>query len=239
MDNISDGENGARILVLEDDFLIQTLVKKALEQAGFIVETAVHAEEAFQIIEESGFPHLAIVDIMLPYGINGLKFCEVLHEFTDLPIIILSAITNSTVVIQAIEQHAEDYVKKPFDPSELVARVRRVLKRIGNFAYPLEPVTKVDDRLGVDFINKQVVINDNGIALTPSETKLLYILMRDAGKTVETPFILRRMWPRERVYKDRLRVSVYRLRQKLGKNATNQMYIQSQRGVGYRFLQSK
>lgn len=235
MDNIPTEENVGRILVLEDDFLIQTIVRKALESAGFMVETAVHVEEAFQIIEKSGFPHLAIVDIMLPHGMNGLNFCGAIHEFTDLPVIILSAITNSNVVIQAIEQHAEDYIRKPFDPSELVARVRRVLKRIGDFAYTLEPVTEIDERLRVDFHKKRIHIEDKGISLTPTETKLLYILMRDAGKTVKTPYILQRMWPRERAFEDRLRVCVYRLRHKLGKNPANELYIQSQRGVGYRF----
>ncbi len=235
MDNIFTEENAGRILVLEDDFLLQTLVRKALENAGFVVETAVHAEEAFQIIEKSGFPHLAIVDIMLPQGMNGLEFCGTIHEITDLPVIILSAITNSNVVIQAIEQHAEDYVKKPFDPSELVARVRRVLKRIGDFAYTLEPVTQIDERLRVDFHKQHILVEDKRISLTPTETKLLYILMRDAGKTVKTPFILRRMWPRERAFEDRLRVCIYRLRRKMGTNAADQLYIQSQRGVGYRF----
>ncbi len=235
MDNVDPVVNAGRILVLEDDFLIQNLVRTALEKAGFIVETAVHAKEAFQIIEERGFPHLAIVDIMLPYGINGFKFCETIHEFTDLPVIILSAITNSNIVIQAIENHAEDYVKKPFDSSELVARVRRVLKRIGDFAYELEPVTEIDDRLCVDFNKQHILVEDKRVSLTPTETKLLYILMRDAGKTVKTPFILQRMWPRERVLEDRLRVCVHRLRRKMGTTAADQLYIQSQRGVGYRF----
>ncbi len=224
-----------RILVLEDDFHIQTILRKGLENAGFKVETAAFAADALQLIDKFGMPHLAIVDVMLPYGMDGLEFCETVHSFSDLPIIILSSVTDSETVIQAIDLFAEDYIKKPFEIGELIARVNRILKRIGNFAYTLTPRTQVDEQLQVDFQKQKIYVDERCVSLTPTETKLLYILMRNAGETVTTSFILRRMWPFEKAYEDRLRVCVYRLRRKLGTGLKKQDYIQSRRGIGYRF----
>lgn len=228
-------EDRFRILVLEDDYHVQYLVTRALEEADFCVDRAASVEEALQNIADCGLPHLAIVDIKLRFGMSGIEFCDIIHGFSDLPIIMLSAVDEAEVIIQSIEQHAEDYVTKPFRTGELIARVRRVLHRIGNFAYLLEPQMRVDEMLVVDFQQQHVIVRGKTVSLTPTETKLLYILMRNAGETVDSSFILRRMWPLEEANKDRLRVCVYRLRQKLGKDKRSRPYIQSHRGVGYRF----
>ena len=225
-----------RILVLEDDYLIQRLIVKALEEDGYQVSAADSAADAMQIIERFGLPHLAIVDIMLSYGMDGLEFCRAVHQFSDLPVIVLSAITNSDTIIHAIEECAEDYITKPFVPGELLARVRRVLRRLGDFAYVLDSHIDVDNRLRVCFQRKQVIIDEQPVTLTPTETKLLYILMRNAGRTVTTPFISQRMWPMESEQTDRLRVCIHRLRRKLGTNENNIPYIQSRRGKGYSFV---
>lgn len=226
------------ILAVDDSEFILNLVRKALSQAGFRVSTALSGEDALSLINKHGLPHLAIVDINMPLGMDGFEFCEEVLEFCDLPIIMLTAINEEETIIEAIEQYAEDYMTKPFNPGELVARVRRVLRRVGDFAYTLEPLTHIDKRLQVDFPGQRAIVDGEDVSLTPTETKLLYILMRNAGRTVTTDFILRRLWPRQMVYEDRLRVYVHRLRRKIEATPSEPRYIVSQRGAGYYFWSS-
>lgn len=227
-----------RILVLDDNYSMLRLVSAALQKAGFHVSTVSSAEDGLEMIRRNGLPHLALVDIHMPYGMNGFEFCESVLNYSDLPIIMLTAVDEDETIIQSIDQYAEDYVTKPFNPGELVARVRRVLRRIGDFAYTLSAETIVDEHLTVSFPFQRIYVDGNEIPLTPTETKLLYILMRNAGQTVTTDFILRRLWPMETVYEDRLRVYVHRLRRKLESRPEEPRYIISQRGVGYSFARN-
>jgi DNA-binding response OmpR family regulator len=225
-----------RILVVDDDPAIRRMVGDKLERAGYEVQTAPSGQEALNLIGHRGLPHLAIVDINMP-GIDGFEFCQRVQEFSDLPVILLSAVDEEDTVIRGIEQYAEDYVTKPFSPRELVARVQRVLRRIGGFAYALEPVITVDSYLAVDFAHRQALVDGQATALTPTQTKLLYILMRNAGRTVTTEFLLRRLWPLEEVFEDALRVHIHRLRKQI-KTDAGTPYIVTERGQGYRFVGS-
>ncbi len=223
-----------RILVVDDDSDVARLVEAKLKQAGFDVLVANSGPRALELLDFYGLPHLAIVDIRMP-GMDGFEFCRVVQQFSDLPIIFLTAIDEEETVIKGIEQYAEDYVTKPFSPRELVARVQRVLRRIGSFEYTLAPSTGVDDYLAVDFVHQQATVQGRPTALTPTETKLLYILMRNAGQTVSTDFLLRRLWPLEEVFEDALRVHVHRLRQKIEPVPTRPRYVITERGLGYKF----
>lgn len=223
-----------RILVVDDDPAILGLVKDKLDRAGFEVFTATSGQHALDAIARRGLPHLAIVDINMP-GMNGFELCRTIQQFTDLPVIMLTAVDEEETVIRGIEHFAEDYITKPFSPRELVARVQRVLRRIGDFAYTLDPLTQVDDHLAVDFAHQQAIVDGQPVPLTPTETKLLYILMRNAGRTVTTDFLLRRLWPLEEVFEDTLRVHVHRLRQKIEPAPAQPFYILTERGVGYSF----
>jgi DNA-binding response OmpR family regulator len=171
---------------------------------------------------------------MMP-GMSGFEFCQAVQQFSDLPVIMLTAIDEEETVIRGIRYFAEDYITKPFSPRELVARVDRVLRRIGDFRYALDPITRVDDYLAVDFAHQQVIIDQRPSDLTPTETKILYILMRNAGRIVTTDFLLRRLWPLEEVFEDTLRVHIHRLRKKLEPQPSRPQYIVTERGVGYRF----
>jgi DNA-binding response OmpR family regulator len=223
-----------RILVLDDDPAILDLVRDKLDRAGFEVWTAGSGQEALDVMARRGLPHLAVVDIMMP-GMDGFEFSHAVQQFIDLPIIMLTAVDEEETVIRGIELFAEDYITKPFSPRELVARVQRVLRRIGDFAYTLDPVTQVDDRLAVDFAHQQAIVDGQPVSLTPTETKLLYILMRNAGRTVTTGFLLRRLWPLEEVFEDVLRVHVHRLRRKIEAHPREPHYIVTERSMGYRF----
>lgn len=225
-----------RILAVDDSQFILRLVQRPLEQAGFQVVMAQSGEDGLELIKRHGLPHLAIVDINMPHGMDGFEFCRKVLEYCDMPIIMLTAINEEDTIIEAIDQYAEDYMTKPFNSGELVARVRRVLRRVGDFAYTLDPLTRVDDHLEIDFPGQKAVVAGKTISLTPTETKLLYILMRNAGRTVTTDFIIRRLWPMETAFEDRLRVYVHRLRRKIEEKPNKPRYIVSRRGTGYTFL---
>ena len=230
--HLSDGLQ--RILVVDDDPAILRLVRDKLDHAGFEVWTAASGQEALDVISHRGLPHLAVVDILMP-GMDGFELCQRVQEFSDLPVIMLTAVDEEETVIRGIEHFAEDYITKPFSPRELVARVQRVLRRIGDFAYALDPVTQVDVHLTVDFAHQRAFVDGQAIDLTPTETKILYILMRNAGRTVTNSFLLRRLWPLEQVFEDTLRVHIHRLRKKIEQNPSAPRYIVTERGMGYRF----
>jgi DNA-binding response OmpR family regulator len=223
-----------RILVVDDDPAILGLVRAKMGMAGFEVLTAESGLQALDLIERRGLPHLALVDINMP-GMDGCAFCQTVQAYSDLPVMMLTAVDETETVIRCIRHFAEDYVTKPFSPRELVARVQRVLRRIGDFAYTLDPITKVDDRLAVDFSHQKAIVQDERIALTPTETKLLYILMRHTGRTVSTDFLLQRLWPLDEVFEDRLRVHIHNLRNKIDRDAQSP-HIVTERGLGYSFL---
>ncbi|MBP6016692.1 MAG: response regulator transcription factor [Candidatus Promineofilum sp.] len=229
-------ERQQRILAIDDNAYTLRLVEFTLREAGFRIITAISGEEALKQIETTGLPDLGIVDLHMP-GISGFEFAHRVHQYSDLPLIMLTAVNHEATVVEGLEEHAEDYIVKPFSPGELVARTRRVLRRIGEFAYDLEPQTRIDERLLIDFPNRTAIVEGKGEALTPTETKLLYILMRKAGSTVPTEYLLRRLWPLEPVFEDRLHVHLHRLRRKIEdrKDKTRPRYILSERGAGYSF----
>lgn len=225
-----------RILVVDDDPDIVTTVQVTLELEGFEVTTANSADEAEDKIKRYGLPHLAVVDIMMP-GRTGIELCRAVQKYCDLPVIMLTAIDAEDTKVSTITEVAEDYVTKPFHPPELAARVKRVMRRIGNFAYRFEPTTVIDEFLSIDFAEKRAIVAGEPVSLTPTETKLLHILIGNSRRTVTTDYLLRRIWPLDEVYEDTLRVHVHRLRQKIEpKGKGGPRYLITQRGTGYSFL---
>lgn len=223
-----------RILCVDDDPDILHLLRKTFGAAGFEVETCGSGEAALRSIERQGLPHLAVVDIRMP-GIDGLELCRRVHAYCDLPVILLTSVDDEPTVVNALDTVAEDYVLKPFRPAELVARARRLLRRIGSFSFALAPETPVDGRLAVDFVRQVATIEGQPVALTPTETKILYILMRSSPRTVDTGYLLRRVWPLEEVFEDTLRVHVHRVRQKIEPDPGRPRYVLTHRGQGYSF----
>lgn len=226
--------NAPRIIVVDDNTFTLRIVQHALEQAGYQVVTAVSGNDALKLINRHGIPHLAIVDLHMP-GMSGFEFCHAIREFTDMPIIMLTAVSTSETVVKGIEQFAEDYIIKPFNPSEMVARVSRVLRRMGDYDYTQESTTRINGRLMVNFPNREALVNGEPVALTPTETKLLYILVRNAGRIVSTEFLLKRIWPMQDAHEDRLHVHIHRLRRKIETVPDQPSYIVAERGTGYRF----
>lgn len=222
-----------RILVVDDNEYTLTILRLSLEKAGYQVNTAVSGESALALVEAHGLPDLALVDYHMSPGMSGFEFCQYIHQFCDLPVIMLTAVQEEEVVVAGLENHAEDFIHKPFSPSILLARVQRVLQRVGSFH--THRLIQVDERLAIDFPCQQAFIDGQAVSLTPIETKLLYVLLRQAGEPVTTDYILRRIWPQEMAFEDRLHVHVHRLRRKIEIASRHEPYIQSRRGQGYLF----
>lgn len=227
----------SRVLVVDDSDTSLYTAERYLLDAGFQVMTAKSGEEALVVMEQMGLPHLALVDINMPGGMDGFEFCDKMHQFCDVPVIMLTAVDDEDVIIQAIEDYAEDYIKKPVSQGELAARVRRVLHRLGDFALPLESYTRANGDLAVNFVRGEAIVRQEKVMLTPTETKLLYLLMRAAGRLVTTNYLIRRLWPEDapKAHEDRLRVYVHRLRGKIELSPTEPHYIISRRNKGYIF----
>jgi len=187
------------ILVVDDDPDIRRLVSLRLETEGYDIFEAGSGEHALEIIGRSGLPNLAIVDINMP-GMDGIEFCIKVQRFADLPVIMLTSEDRPDTVVDVIEHYAEDYIVKPFNPNELVVRVRRLLRRISDGRRQAQSPINLDARLAVDFAQQVVVVDEATVQLTPTETKLLYLLYRNAGHTVTSLFLLARLWPREEIF---------------------------------------
>ncbi|NJN53711.1 MAG: response regulator transcription factor [Anaerolineae bacterium] len=227
----------SRILIVDDSDISLLTAERYLLDAGFEVMSAKSGEEAMVIMEQQGLPHLALVDINMPGGMDGFELCDKMHQFCDVPVIMLTAVDDEDVIIQAIEDYAEDYIKKPVTPGELVARVRRVLHRLGDFALPLEPFTQVDTNLAVNFVRGEALVRQETVMLTPHRNQAP--LPAHAGRRAAAHHQLPhpRLWPDDspKAHEDRLRVYVHRLRSKIEESPTEPKYIISRRNKGYIF----
>jgi DNA-binding response OmpR family regulator len=224
-----------RVLIVDDNAYTLRIVEHTLKQAGYQTSTAISGKEALTHIDRYGLPHLAIVDLHMP-RMSGFEFCRKIHEFSDVPVIMLTAVANEETIIEGLEQHADDYIVKPFNPPELLARVQRVLRRMGDYNYTLEATTRIDARLFVNFPNREAIVEGKSVSLTPTEAKLLYILVRNAGRIVTTKFLLDRIWPLQNAQEDRLHVHIHRLRRKIEADHNDPVYILAERGIGYSFV---
>jgi len=230
-----------RILVVDDDPIVQTLVRSILNRADFDVFTAASGEDALNLIKLGRIPHLALVDINMPPGMDGFKFCKEAHKrVPNLPIIMLSGAGDEKTIVKAFDViQADDFIVKPTDgpirADELVSRIRRVLRNQPDYNYILESITKVDDYLQVDLGNTRIIVAGEERPLTPTEVKLLAVLMRHAGRTLTNDYLLRQIWPMDVAYEERLHTHVYRLRKKVEKNPKEPAYIISEWGTGYIF----
>ncbi|MFK7803876.1 MAG: response regulator transcription factor [Anaerolineae bacterium] len=226
------------VLIIDDSPVILRTLQLILTNNGFNTWAADSAEKGLKIIQEQGLPDLAIVDLHLP-RMNGFAFCKKVQRFSDLPIIMLSSDSSEDMVVQGLTNFAEDFIVKTdpnsFREKELLSRINRVLNRLGELPWDAAPLLSVDDRLQVDFYKRQARVQNNEIKLTPTESRILHILMRHAGETVGYDYLLRRLWPSEMAFEDRLHTHVHRLRKKIEQVPRDPKYIVGAWGAGYRF----
>lgn len=226
---------GKRLAVIDDDCALAELIGEALEADGFEVSVFNDTPRLFQYIARHGLPHLLVADLKLP-SMHGFDLSAKIKAMGDVPIIFISTVDVPETIIAGIEQYADDYLTKPFDVRELVARVRRVLSRIADFSYAQAPQVKIDDWLTIDVPNHCVILRGSEqVTLTRVEAQLLYLLLNHAGATLTARSLIDRIWTFEDVYEDTLRVHIHRLRAKIEPDPSRPTYIRTVRGVGYTF----
>ena len=218
------------VLVVDDDRTLLSVLSRRISRAGYDVRTASSGAGALQQLDEA-WPGLLIVDLMMPV-MDGFELCRRVKQIADLPIIVLSAVDASEAKVSALERYAEDYVTKPFDPDELVARIQRVLRR--------HPVGHPSVRLGdglveVDLASRQVVTPSGNQQLTRTEARLLQALASSMERVVPTGTLLDRVWnDADGADPAYVWVTVRRLRRKLEEDPDQPRYLLTERGLGYR-----
>jgi len=220
-----------RILVCDDDPQIRRALSLILRDAGYDVLISSNAEQALNRAAVAG-PHLAIVDLLLPDE-HGIELCRRLREWSEMPILVLSAVGDEQTKIDALHAGADDYVTKPFAPGELVARVRAALRRAGRETS--EPRVEVGP-LVVDLAAHAVWVNGEEVHLTPTEFSLLRVLVLNRGLLLTHRQLLTEVWGPE--YADAtpvLRTHIANLRAKLQGAEAERRLIRTDSGIGYRF----
>jgi two-component system KDP operon response regulator KdpE len=227
-----------RILVVDDEERMVRFIRLNLEHDGFQAVEAFNGQQAMDRLRET-LPDLVLLDVMLP-DIDGFEVLRLIRESNDVPVIMLTAKGEEDDRVQGLELGADDYVTKPFSPRELVSRVRAVLRRIDSARSQSSGAIEVDERLKIDFDRREVWVEGELIKLRPTEYRLLYHLVQNAGWVISHDQILAKVWGYE--YRDEphyVRLYVNYLRQKLEKGPANPKYILTERGVGYRFIDYK
>jgi len=223
-----------RILVVDDELSILKYLRANLEVEGYKVLTAMNGVQALQTLETE-LPDLIVLDIMMP-EMDGFEVCRRLREWSQLPIIMLSARDDESDKVQCLDLGADDYITKPFGKAEFIARVRAVMRR-AEVASPTPTVPSVKSgKLEINFSQRKVTVKGKEIALTSTEYALLQEISLNAGKVLTYTYLLQKVWGAdyadEREY---LHVFVSRLRAKLEPDPKNPRYITTVSGVGYRF----
>ena len=228
-----------RILVVDDEPRMIGFIRMNLELEGYQVLEAHTGLEALEMIRTQ-LPDLVLLDVMMPQ-LDGFETLRMLREFSSIPVIMLTAKGEEDDKVYGLELGADDYVTKPFGSRELSSRVRAVLRRAEMpSASPDQAVLRIDDRLNVDFNRREVIVNGEHIKLRPTEYRLLYHLIENAGWTVPHEQLLAKVWGYE--YRDEthyVRLYVNYLREKIEEDPSNPKYILTERGVGYRFVDFK
>jgi two-component system, OmpR family, KDP operon response regulator KdpE len=220
------------VLVVDDEPQIRRALRTSLEAHGYEVRTAGTGEEAIEVAAEHG-PDLIVLDLGLP-DLDGRLVIERLRAFSEIPVIVLSVRDRQADKVGALDAGADDYVTKPFDVGELLARIRAALRR--GQSGEAEARLSFGD-LTVDLGRRLVTIGDERIHLTKTEYQVLEALVSNPGKLLTHQWLLRRVWgPAYQQESQYLRVYVRSLRRKLGDRATAPRLILTEPGVGYRWI---
>lgn len=221
------------ILIIDDDPSLRRLLAMTLAFAGFMTENASTAKEGLKKGADEHF-HLILLDLGLP-DMSGVKFLERYREDEQTPVIVVSAIHDESDKIAALNAGADDYVTKPFNTDELIARIHANLRRVPP-AEALTPVLVVGE-MRMDISNRIVSIEDELVKLTPKEFKLLRVFMENRGKALTHAWLLKAIWgigyQHETHY---LRVFINQLRQKIETDPARPKWIITETGIGYRFV---
>ncbi|MEW6716185.1 MAG: response regulator transcription factor [Chloroflexota bacterium] len=224
-----------RILVVDDEKRMVRFIRLNLEHDGFQVFEAYNGKEALDKMRVT-LPDLILLDVMMP-DLDGFEVLKMMREIGEIPIIMLTAKGEEDDRVRGLELGADDYITKPFSPRELVSRVRAVLRRTETTHSPTHDLIKVDDRLHLDFDRREIWVDGELVKLRPTEYRLLFHLVQNAGWVVSHDQLLTNVWGYE--YRDEphyVRLYINYLRKKLEEDPANPKYILTERGIGYRFV---
>ncbi len=224
-----------KILVVDDEERMVRFIRMNLEHDGFLVSEAFNGKQAIGKMRDVT-PDLILLDVMMP-DMDGFDVLETIREVTNVPVIMLTAKGEEDDRVRGLELGADDYVTKPFSPRELVSRVKAVLRRTEGATGSMHELIEVDDRLKIDFDRREIWLEGKLIKLRPTEYRLLFHLVQNAGWVVSHDQLLQKVWGYE--YRDEphyVRLYINYLRQKLEKDPATPKYILTERGVGYRFV---
>ncbi|MFQ5460008.1 MAG: response regulator transcription factor [Anaerolineae bacterium] len=225
--------DGRLILVVDDEERIIRFVRLHFEMEGARVAEAHDGEAALATVRRD-LPDLVVLDVMMP-GLDGFETLRRLREFSDVPVIMLTVQADEADRIRGLDLGADDYMAKPFSPGELVSRARAVLRRTQTPAD--SRVVTVDDCLQIDFGAREVVAGGRRVKLRPTEWRVLYHLVRNAGWVLTHDMILAKVWGPEYLGQDNyVRLYITYLRQKIEPDPSHPRYILTERGSGYRFV---
>jgi DNA-binding response OmpR family regulator len=223
------------LLLVDDDVDLLQMLERRLGNDGYEVVAVDGGRQALLALQRR-LPDLAIVDILMP-EMDGFQVAEEIKKRGDIPIIFLTSVRETKTRVEGIRRFAEDYVVKPFDYQELLARVQRVLRRTAGPTAIHEPLVVVDDDLSLDFGHSEAHTTAGVVKLSITEAKLLYHLVRNAGQTLPVGTLVAKIWGyADETGPETLRVAIYRLRRKLEPEPSKPRYILTEREVGYRFV---
>jgi two-component system response regulator RegX3 len=222
-----------KILVVEDEASFSEALAYVLGKEGFEVTVADTGDGAIAAFDKGG-ADLVLLDLMLP-GLSGTEVCKQLRSRSDVPIIMLTAKDTEVDKVVGLELGADDYVTKPYSKAELIARIRAVLRRQGDSSNTTDGVITAGP-VRIDVERHQVNINDQLVSLPLKEFELLEFLVRNAGRVLTRSQLIDRVWGSDYFGDTKtLDVHVKRLRAKVEKDPANPLFIQTIRGLGYKF----
>ncbi len=225
-----------RLLVVDDDVFLRENLKRLLEQYQYEVRGVGTGAEALRALAETPF-HLVILDLGLP-DVDGFDLCRHIRQKWLVPILMLTARTDAIDKVIGLEVGADDYLTKPFEPKELLARIRAMLRRV--YEYPTREASTEGVRefgeIVIDFEHRQVSVRGTPVALTRREFDLLAYLAQNAHRVVPRERLFEQVWGYSIEFSSNtLDVYMYRLRKKIEKDPNNPEYLHTHRGFGYEF----
>lgn len=232
---MSDSFARRKILVVDDEERMVRFIRLNLEHDGFLVSEAFNGKQAIRQLRDVA-PDLILLDVMMP-DLDGFEVLQMIREISKVPVLMLTAKGEEDDRVRGLELGADDYIVKPFSPREMVSRVKAVLRRTEGAGGSMHGLIEVDERLKIDFDRREIWLEGKIVKLRPTEYRLLYHLVQNAGWVISHDQLLSNVWGYE--YRDEphyVRLYINYLRKKLEADPAHPKYILTERGVGYRFV---